>query len=163
MLFFLPRAAQPLFRLSAKLLSIGALASPRAGCDPTTTILPGDLLVREHVLTVPVDHAAGEGGRFGSLEVFVRELVPASKDADSNLPCLLYLQGGPGFPSRRPTAPPGGWTKAALSKQYRVFLLDQRGTGRSTPVTAQSLRAMSSPAEQADYLTHFRADSIVRE
>ena len=128
------------------------------------TLLPGPdggLLVREHLVTVPVDHAV-PNGPLGSLDVFVREIVPASKDAD-DLPCLLYLQGGPGFPAGRPTAPPTGWTKAALSKGFRVFLLDQRGTGRSTPVTAQSLAAMATPAAQAEFLTHFRADSIVRD
>jgi len=128
-----------------------------------TTVLPGDLLVRDHVIQVPVDHAAGPSGRFGSLDIFVRELVPVSKDDDSSLPVLLYLQGGPGFPSRRPAAPPSGWAKAALHKGYRVFLLDQRGTGRSSPVTAQSLGSMASPADQAAFLTHFRADSIVRD
>lgn len=127
-----------------------------------TTVLPGDLLVRDHVIQVPVDHAAGPSGRFGSLDIFVRELVPVSKDDDNSLPVLLYLQGGPGFPSRRPAAPPSGWAKAALQKGYRVFLLDQRGTGRSSPVTAQSLGVMASPADQAAFLTHFRADSIVR-
>jgi len=35
-----------------------------------------------------------------------------------------------------------------------VLLLDQRGTGRSTPVTGR---------ESATYLTHFRADNIVRD
>jgi pimeloyl-ACP methyl ester carboxylesterase len=39
-------------------------------------------------------------------------------------------------------------------------MLDQRGTGRSTPVGA--LPGMT-PAAQAEYLTHFRADSIVRD
>jgi pimeloyl-ACP methyl ester carboxylesterase len=39
-------------------------------------------------------------------------------------------------------------------------MLDQRGTGRSTPVG--ELAGME-PAEQARYLTHFRADSIVRD
>jgi pimeloyl-ACP methyl ester carboxylesterase len=39
-------------------------------------------------------------------------------------------------------------------------MLDQRGTGRSTPVG--SLPGMS-PEEQAEYLTHFRADAIVRD
>ena len=41
-----------------------------------------------------------------------------------------------------------------------MLMLDQRGTGRSTPVGA--LPGLT-PAEQADYLTHFRADSIVRD
>src|SRR5438105_2345350 len=39
-------------------------------------------------------------------------------------------------------------------------MLDQRGTGRSTPVGA--LSGMTAD-EQAEYLTHFRADSIVRD
>lgn len=147
----------PFLRLKpTALLSISALA-PNAD-----TALPGDVLVKEHVVQVPVDHAAGNGGRFGTINVFVREIVPASKASD-DLPCLLYLQGGPGFPSGRPSAPPSGWMKAALAKQYRVYLLDQRGTGLSCPITAQSLNAMDSPAQQAQYLTHFRADSIVRD
>ncbi len=44
---------------------------------------------------------------------------------------------------------------------FRVLLLDQRGTGRSTPVGAAIPGA--SAADQAEYLTHFRADSIVRD
>ena len=39
-------------------------------------------------------------------------------------------------------------------------MLDQRGTGRSTPVG--TLPGMTAP-EQAEYLSHFRADSIVRD
>jgi pimeloyl-ACP methyl ester carboxylesterase len=39
-------------------------------------------------------------------------------------------------------------------------MLDQRGTGRSTPVDRVP---GTSPQEQAAYLTHFRADSIVRD
>jgi pimeloyl-ACP methyl ester carboxylesterase len=44
---------------------------------------------------------------------------------------------------------------------YRVLLLDQRGTGRSTPVGPEI--PGDTPDAQADYLTHFRADSIVRD
>lgn len=44
-----------------------------------------------------------------------------------------------------------------------MLLLDQRGTGRSTPANRQTLPLRGGPAEQADYLTHFRADSIVRD
>src|SRR5262249_19191566 len=43
---------------------------------------------------------------------------------------------------------------------FRVLLLDQRGTGRSSPIgTLPGL----TPGQQADYLAHFRADSIVRD
>jgi pimeloyl-ACP methyl ester carboxylesterase len=41
-------------------------------------------------------------------------------------------------------------------------MLDQRGTGRSTPVGAAALAGRSA-AEQAEYLAHFRADAIVRD
>src|SRR3989442_1485282 len=75
-------------------------------------------------------------------------------------PYLLFLQGGPGFEATRPTSPPSGWMKRAL-EDYRVLLLDQRGTGRSTPVG--SLIPGETPEAQATYLTYFRADSIVRD
>jgi pimeloyl-ACP methyl ester carboxylesterase len=42
-----------------------------------------------------------------------------------------------------------------------VLLLDQRGTGRSTPVGSEI--PGETPELQAEYLTHFRADSIVRD
>src|SRR5204863_1360937 len=76
-------------------------------------------------------------------------------------PLLLFLQGGPGHEAARPTSNPSGpaWLGRAL-QDFRVVLLDQRGTGRSTPVGALAGRA---PREQADYLTHFRADAIVRD
>ena len=67
---------------------------------------------------------------------------------------------GPGLRPRvrsRPSSPT--WLERAL-EDYRVLLLDQRGTGRSTPVGA--LEGMSAQ-EQADYLKHFRADGIVRD
>jgi pimeloyl-ACP methyl ester carboxylesterase len=45
-------------------------------------------------------------------------------------------------------------------QDFRVLMLDQRGTGRSTPLgTLEGL----GPNQQAQYLTHFRADSIVRD
>ena len=44
-----------------------------------------------------------------------------------HLPCLMYLQGGPGFAAPRPACPPGGWMAPAL-KEFRLLLLDQVGT-----------------------------------
>ena len=42
-------------------------------------------------------------------------------------------------------------------------MLDQRGTGRSTPVNRQTLARLASSRQQADYLKHFRADSIAQD
>ena len=95
--------------------SSSLLARPTVARLLTTmsaTTLPGDVKVTEHFLSVPLDHSKPDGG---SLSLFVRELVAASKATD-DLPCLLYLQGGPGFPSKRPAFPPAGWDKAALAK-----------------------------------------------
>ena len=109
--------------------------------------------VTEHVLTAPLVH--GDTADDRTIDVFAREYVPLGGE---DLPALLFLQGGPGHGALRPTSPTreiGGWLGEAL-KNYRVILLDQRGTGRSTPVDA----AVPLPAE---YLTHLRADSIVAD
>jgi pimeloyl-ACP methyl ester carboxylesterase len=119
----------------------------------TTYRVPGAVLTeREH--RVPLDHARPDGP---SITVFTRE-VADPEGADR--PYLVFLQGGPGFEAARPTSPPSGWMKRALT-EYRVLLLDQRGTGRSTPVGPQV--PGETVADQAAYLTHFRADSIVRD
>jgi pimeloyl-ACP methyl ester carboxylesterase len=114
---------------------------------------PGAIFTeREH--TVPLRHGA-PGGE--TLTVFTRE-VAAPDGADR--PYLVFLQGGPGFEASRPTSPPSGWIARALA-DYRVLLLDQRGTGRSSPVGSRLPGA--TPEAQADYLTQFRADAIVRD
>ncbi|MEA2322400.1 MAG: hypothetical protein QOD81_2250 [Solirubrobacteraceae bacterium] len=113
------------------------------------------LVLAEHEFSVPLDHARPQGER---ITVFAREVSdPDGRD----LPYLLFLQGGPGFEAPRPTRHPSspGWLDRAL-REFRVLMLDQRGTGRSTPVGA--LPGMTPP-EQAAYLTHFRADAIVRD
>ena len=118
--------------------------------------VPG-LVLRDHTFRVPVDHARPEGEQ---IDVFAREVVAAGRDA-AQLPWLVFLQGGPGFASPRPTDNKG-WLKRAL-QNYRVLLLDQRGTGRSTPLTAQTLARLTTPQAMADYLKYFRADAIVRD
>lgn len=121
-----------------------------------THLLPG-LLAQAHRFRLPLDHSQ-PGGR--CIEVFARELrVPGTGSVE--LPYLVFFQGGPGFGAPRPSEA-SGWIKRAL-QDYRVLLLDQRGTGLSTPVTAQTLRHLPNPEAQADYLQHFRADNIVRD
>lgn len=117
---------------------------------------PGVVLT-DHHFTVPLDHSRPDGER---IELYAREAVATGKDPES-LPWLLYLEGGPGFGARRFVGRQA-WLERALS-EYRVLLLDQRGTGRSTPVNRQSLPLRGAPEQQAEYLAHFRADSIVRD
>ena len=122
---------------------------------PSVTHTTRGLVLTEHEFSLPLDHARPGGA---AIRVFAREIAaPDGRDR----PFLVFLQGGPGHegarPTRHPTSP--GWLDRAL-QDFRVLLLDQRGTGRSTPVGA--LPGLT-PAEQAEYLTHFRADSIVRD
>src|SRR3954447_25087433 len=118
-----------------------------------TTNVPGAIFIeREH--EVPLDHAQPDGP---TITVFTREVAdPDGRDK----PYLLFLQGGPGIEATRPTSPPSGWMTRAL-KDYRILQLDQRGTGRSTPVG--TVIPGETAEAQAEYLTHFRADSIVRD
>jgi pimeloyl-ACP methyl ester carboxylesterase len=121
---------------------------------PPTYSAPGLVLV-EHELTVPLDHGRPDGEQ---ITVFAREVAdPDGRDR----PFLGYLQGGPGYESPRPTRHPSApsWLDRAL-QDFRVLLLDQRGTGRSSPVGAL---AGLTPQQQAERLKHFRADSIVRD
>jgi pimeloyl-ACP methyl ester carboxylesterase len=123
---------------------------------PVTRHVPG-LVLTEHEIDVPLDHGDPDGPQ---LTVFAREVGdPDGRDR----PFLLYLEGGPGTeaprPTRHPTSP--AWLDRAL-QEFRVVLLDQRGTGRSAPVGAAAL-AGRTPQEQAAHLTHFRADAIVRD
>ncbi|MDV9170905.1 alpha/beta fold hydrolase [Streptomyces sp. W16] len=118
---------------------------------------PGVVLT-DRRFTVPLDHEEPTGE---TIELYAREVVASDKAHREDLPWLLYLQGGPGFGANRFVGRQA-WLDRALD-EYRVLFLDQRGTGHSTPLTRQTLPLRGGPAEQADHLTHFRADSIVRD
>jgi pimeloyl-ACP methyl ester carboxylesterase len=110
----------------------------------------------EHEFELPLDHTQRRGPKIG---VFAREVVTPGREHD-DLPWLVFLQGGPGSEAPRLLKlVDATWWERAL-QDYRLLLLDQRGTGRSSPIGALPGK---SPAEQAEYLTHFRADSIVRD
>src|SRR5690348_15916335 len=110
--------------------------------------IPGLVLI-DHELQVPLDHANPTGEQ---ITVFAREVAePDGRDK----PYLIFFQGGPGHEAFSVTGNPRGpgFLDRGL-KDFRWLLLDQRGTGRSTPVDG---------SESAAYLKHFRADSIVRD
>jgi pimeloyl-ACP methyl ester carboxylesterase len=119
--------------------------------------IPG-MHVRDHVEQAPLDWS--DSSNPATISVFARELVDPGKKHD-DLPCLLFLQGGPGGKSPRPTEL-NGWIARAL-QTHRVILLDQRGTGRSTRVDGARISAFASASAAAEYLSLFRADSIVAD
>ncbi|MCC3269276.1 alpha/beta hydrolase [Arthrobacter gengyunqii] len=130
---------------------------------PHTASAPYELRgmrVTDHRFTVPLDHSMPDGE---TITVFAREYSDAElpQAEAAQLPWLLYLQGGPGGKGSRLLSL-SGWTKAA-SKYFRILMLDQRGTGLSAPANRQTLPLRGDAAAQADYLTHFRADSIVAD
>lgn len=127
---------------------------------PTTiSALPG-LTLTDLTLEAPLDHADPGSP---AIEVFAR-VVTGEGGADK--PYLVFLQGGPGHeaprPSLNPASPP--WLPRAL-QEYQVVMLDQRGTGRSTPVSSPSASPLTGldAAGQAAWLTHLRADEIVHD
>jgi pimeloyl-ACP methyl ester carboxylesterase len=121
----------------------------------TVTVKAPGLLLVEHELEVPLDHGDPSGEQ---ITVFAREVAdPQGPDR----PFLVYLQGGPGQEAPRPTRGPTSptWLDRAL-RDYRVLMLDQRGTGRSTPLGSMT---GLTPEQQADRLALHRADSIVKD
>ncbi|MCJ1369662.1 hypothetical protein MMC20_000874 [Loxospora ochrophaea] len=139
-----------------------------------THIIPGKLKVSELFFKVPRDHSKVEGDQLRlfarSVERFEKLVDPGKGDEPKEKPWLLYLQGD--TPKRPSGCGPGGstrppqdvaWTDPFLDKGYQILLLDQRGTGLSSTVTAKTLARQGGPAEQAEYLKHFRADSIVKD
>ena len=124
-------------------------------CAPPSTTSP-----------CPLDHfgrPAATATPAETITVFAREYVStAHTEAEAeDLPWLLFLQGGPGGRGNR-LASLGGWSKAA-ARDFRILMLDQRGTGLSTPVDRNTLPLRGTAEAQAAYLEHFRADSIVAD
>lgn len=137
--------------------STSAVSGTSAGTGSgwTSYLLPG-IGVRERRISVPLDRS---GRLAGEVELLVRELVDPTR-RDDDLPLLVYLQGGPGGANPRPLRR-DGWLDVAL-RDYRVVLVDQRGTGGSTPLDGEVLAGMGA-REGADLLACFRADSLVAD
>lgn len=150
------------------------MATLRRGCDscvnlsevymksetatkPSVQHIPG-LTLLGHNFDVPLDYEKPNGK---SIKIFAREVRSTENANKDDMPFLIFLQGGPGNQSPRPESN-GGWIKRVL-KDYRLLLLDQRGTGLSTPVTHQTLSEFPDVSSQVEYLKYFRADNIVRD
>ncbi|GMH37792.1 hypothetical protein BSKO_05665 [Bryopsis sp. KO-2023] len=128
-----------------------------AAYSPGGTYKVPGYVVTEHFFKVPLDHS---GKTPGEISVFAREVCAPNK-TQQQLPYLVYMQGGPGFSATLPIDA-GGWLRSATN-YFKVILLDQRGTGRSAPISCKNLTRQGTPEQQAEYLKFFRADSIVQD
>ncbi len=124
---------------------------------PKQYIVPG-MMIRDMLVPAPLDWSRPDGP---VVQIFVREIVDPMKRRET-LPVLAYLQGGPGGKSPRPVGSGPAWLQEAL-KTHRVILIDQRGTGRSSRIDAHVISRFETGEAAADYLMHFRADSIVAD
>lgn len=130
-------------------------------------LVPGKLRITEHFFQVPRDYS---NPSLGTIQLFARSARKLAKPADyttpedpakSQLPWLLYLQGGPGCECSPPQDMK--WSGFLLDRGYHVISMDQRGTGLSTGISQSSLQLRGDEKVQAEYMKHFRADNIVRD
>ncbi len=123
----------------------------------TTTRRMQDVTIDDHTLEVPLVWGDPDDGRTIDVHASV-----VTRDDGAELPFLVFLQGGPGSEAPRALRSPSSpsWLDAAL-QHYRVVMLDQRGTGKSTPVGDRDLERGTDAV--VEHLTHLRADSIVRD
>jgi len=102
-----------------------------------------------HTLQVPWDPFDAPDGE--TFELFAREIVAPDKH---DAPAIVYLQGGPGSPAPRPVNATG--VIGEMLKEFRVILLDQRGTGNSHRIDS------ANPAD-SKRLTLLRQEYIVED
>ncbi|CAI0470220.1 unnamed protein product [Linum tenue] len=164
-LSFTTSAARLLLRVKPRRFATMAADSPSALVSPPAHVVGPwysvpELRLRDHRFTVPLDYSSVDRHVSPKLTVFAREVVGVGKE-DQLLPYLLYLQGGPGFECPRPSES-SGWLQKAC-EEFRVVLMDQRGTGLSTPLTPSSMSQLGSAEKVVEYLKHFRADNIVKD
>jgi len=113
------------------------------------------LVIRDIALELPLDYGQPDGAK---IRVCAREIA---REDNQQAPVCVFLQGGPGFEApKEPELIP--WLDTAL-EQFRVLLLDQRGTGRSTPVGPELCESLPDCDQQLAHLRCLRADSIVQD
>lgn len=142
-----PNTIQP-----AKLLSQNSYISPKS------------LHIKELFFQVPLDHSQPHGKTITLFAHCVTKRDPNANDQSSDTTpkrYLVYLQGGPGFGNGSPQDHP--LTTTALDKGYQLLLLDHRGTGLSTPVSARMLEELGDVDSQVEYLKLMRQDNTVRD
>jgi len=119
--------------------------------------------VVERYFDLPLDYTNPSGEK---IRVFARNLIPKNKakteKEEKALPYLVFLQGGPGFENGLMGS--SGFAGEIHDQGYQTLWLDPRGTGLSTPISADTLPPnLKSDQDIANYFKYFRADSIVND
>ncbi|KKA30298.1 hypothetical protein TD95_005091 [Thielaviopsis punctulata] len=130
-----------------------------------TTYRTGRIVVSEMTFKVPLDYA---GDQNDTITLFARAAAHCDKPVaetsekdhplNKSKPWIVYLEGGPGFGCPSPLSHP----IVGRMSEYRYLFVDYRGTGLSTPVSAETLRG-NDDVSKAAYLRLFRQDNIVRD
>jgi pimeloyl-ACP methyl ester carboxylesterase len=116
--------------------------------DPDSIKLHADLVYGPGPPIVSLVNAGG------NLEVILASMCPPHNARSM----VVYLCGGPG--DGNPAFANKELLQIILGWGHPILFLDYRGTGKSTPVTAESLGERVNPSE---YLAQFRQDSIVAD
>lgn len=116
-----------------------------------------DLAIDDHTITVPL--VWGDDSDPRTIDVHASVVT---REGGEDLPYLVFLQGGPGNEAPRVFHAPSSPSLLDVALQhYRVVMLDQRGTGKSSPISDEVLVLGADVV--AEHLTHLRADAIVRD
>ena len=115
-----------------------------------------DMVITDHNIKAPLNYDRPKDKK---INIFIRK-VSRQESFQKSLPYLIFFQGGPGYESPRPISD-SGWIKRA-TEDYNVLLIDQRGTGLSSPISSDSIKNMEDNY-LAEYLSFFRADNIIRD
>lgn len=118
------------------------------------------LVVETLAFELPLDHSKPKNNQ---IRICAQRINPSKTDASEleKRPYVVFFQGGPGFQCTPPLSK-SGFIDELIQRGFQVLALDQRGTGMSTAICPEELGKMETE-KAADYLTHFRADSIVRD
>lgn len=163
--------------VDAEKLPTVTLVAPTTTLDPTQPVQVGQLVVPRcdgipgalcAALSVPLDRARPEGGTIGVAFLY----FPARDQTSPALGTIVAVEGGPGYST---TANQGQYVRLfqSLLDHRNLLLVDNRGTGHSSPLECDDLQALGvNDAEAvrrcgvqlgsaaADYSTAASADDL---
>jgi pimeloyl-ACP methyl ester carboxylesterase len=118
----------------------GSTASVQVGTQ-TLTRCGGSPAAYCGRLAVPLDYGAPQG----PLISIAYRWYPAAAPNDGPVPAVVPVEGGPGYPSIGSVAGYYSVMYGALLQRSNMLVVDNRGTGDSTPLDCPALQDFSAP------------------